>query len=168
MRFFIYAAIAFFLSSCTTKVISFYVVDESRISFDTFSFYARDIKKLRPQQKLLDSLIERSISNELINKGYNKSYESDIYVSYKITMGTSSTTNIDNQHFNRYNQMYYPNYNVTTTNYKEGVLLIEFWDKHDKLLWQGSKSFKVRKSVNTRDLLIKYAQQIAFSFKPML
>ncbi len=157
----------FLISTCTPKVISFYVVDANKISVDSFSFYARDTKELRPQQKELDSLIERSITSELLKKGYKKIGESDIIVSYQITLGTSSTSNVNNQHFNnyQYNRVYYPDYNVTTTNYKEGVLLIEFWNKDEKLLWQGSKTFKVRKSVDTKEMFIEYAKEITSAFK---
>jgi len=155
-----------FIGACSPKVVSFYVVDKGKISVDTFSFYARDTKELRPQQKEIDSLIELSITNELLKKGFKELIESDIIVSYQITLGISSTSNVNNQHFNnyRYNRMYYPDYNVTTTNYKEGVLLIEFWNKDEKLIWQGSKSFKVRKSMDTQKLLIEYAKEIASAF----
>ncbi len=172
MKGFIYIIFAFVFSACSTNVVSFYVVGESAIQFETFSFYDRDTEKLRPQQKSLDSLIELSISNVLISKGFKEQNNSDVYVSYSITLGTSSTSNVDNQHYDSYsNRAYYPynyNYNVTTTNYKEGVLLIEFWSKEEKLLWQGSKSFKVRKSINTRELFISYAKEITASFKANL
>ncbi len=107
----------FFIGACTPKVISFYVVDANKISANTFSFYARDTKELRPQQKEIDSLIELSITNELLKKGFKESIESDIIVSYQITLGVSSTSNVNNQHFNnyRYNRMYYPDYNVEST-----------------------------------------------------
>ncbi len=156
-----------FIEACSPKVVSFYVVDEDKISVNSFSFYARDTNELRPQQKELDSLIERSITSELLKKGFKERHESDIIVSYQITLGTSSISNVNNQHFNnnQYNRMYYPHYGVTTTNYKEGVLLIEFWDKNEKLLWQGSKSFKVRKTVDTKEMFIEYAKEIAFAFK---
>ncbi len=154
------------LSACSSGVISFYVIDESKIDFESFSFYARNEKNLRPQQLELDSLIERAISTELEQKGFAKKIYSDIYISYKITLGTTSTSNFD-RHQN-YSSYYYPNYNVSTSHYKEGVILIEFYTKNDKLLWQGSKAFKVGKSKNIKLLLIEYAKEIAHSFKPTL
>jgi len=170
MKGIIYTIIAFLLTACSSHVISFYVVDEPAIQFEYFSFYDRDTEKLRPQQKSLDSLIELSISNVLVSKGFKEQRSSDVYVSYSITLGTSSTSNVDNQHFRPYSNRAFSryNYNVTTTNYKEGVLLIELWSKEEKLLWQGSKSFKVRKSINTRELLVSYATEITASFKPNL
>lgn len=155
------------ISSCSSsRVVSFYVIDEDKIEFDTFSFYARNNKNLRPQQQELDSLIEQTIYTELVRKGYTKKNYSDVYLSYKIALGTSSSSNI-NQHQN-YTSYYYPNYNVNTTHYKEGVLLIEFYSNNDKLIWQGSKSFKVGKSKNTKALLLQYALEITNSFKPVL
>jgi len=91
MKGFIYIIFAFVLSSCSSNVISFYVVDESRISFESFSFYERDTKKLRPEQKSLDSLIELSISNILVSKGFKEKANSEMYISYSITLGTSSS-----------------------------------------------------------------------------
>ena len=155
------------LGSCSTsKVHSFYVVDESKIKFNTFSFYARKSTKLKPLQKELDSLIELMISTELIRKGFRRENYSDVYVDYKITLGTSSTSSVNRPYYNYI--MYPSNYNINTTHYKEGVLLIELSTKEDKLLWQGSKSFKVRKSINTKDLFIDYVREIIISFKPNL
>ncbi len=154
------------IGACSTKVTSFYVVDKDQINFETFSFYARNTKKLRPQQQELDSLLERTISTELIRKGFTNERFSDIFIGYKITLGTSSSSNIDP--YQNYNSYYYPNYNVNTTHYKEGVLLIDFYTKEDKLIWQGSKTFKVGKSKNTKLLLVEYAKEITHSFKPNL
>lgn len=172
MKLFLYAILVFGFTFCSSKVISFYVVDEGRISFETFSFYENKVKHIKPQLKSLDSLIEVAISNELVNKGYILKGNSDVYISFSITTGSSNTTNVDNQRFqnNRSfnNRNYFPYYSTTTTDYKEGVLLIELWSKDEKLLWQGSKPFKVKKSVDTQVLLVSYAQEITASFKPNL
>lgn len=155
------------ISSCSSsRVVSFYVIEEDKIEFSTFSFYDRNKKNLRPQQEELDRLIEHTIYTELVRKGYTKKNYSDVYISYKITLGTSSSSNINR--YPNYSSYYYPNYNVNTTHYKEGVLLIEFYSNNDKLIWQGSKSFKVGKSKNTKALLIQYAHEITNSFKPTL
>ena len=172
MKLFSFAVFVFIITSCASNTISFYVVDENRISFDTFSFYERGSTYIKPQQKSLDSLIENSISMELLNKGYKLRNNSDVYVSFNITMGSSSSTNVDNRNYQTYQRYstpnYYPNYSTTTTDYKEGVLLIEVWSSEEKLMWQGSKSFKVRKSVDTQALLIQYAREITASFKSNL
>lgn len=167
MKRFGYLLFLSFLAACSSsKVISFYVVEEQSINFESFSFYTRNLKDLRPQQKELDSLIELSISTELIRKGFKKRDFADVYVSYKISLGTSSTASVERPRYS--SPVYYPNNNVNTTHYKEGVLLIEISTKDDKLLWQGSKSFKVGKSTNTRLLLLDYAQEITGNFKPNL
>ncbi len=150
------------LSACSSNIISFYVINENKIELSTFSFYERKTNNLTPEIKKFDSLVEQSISEALISKGYVKQSYSDVYISYHITTGTTSSSNIDN---NRYNNNYSPYQNVNTTHYKEGVLLIEVFSKQDKLLWQGSKAFKVRKSIDTKELLIAYAKEITNSFK---
>ena len=159
-------ALTIFFNFCSPSTISFYVVDENRINFNSFSFYDRDTKNLRPQQQELDSLIELTISNELIRKGFEKQGSSDVYVGYKVSLGTSSTTSIDRQRYT--SPVYYPNNNMSTTHYTEGVLLIEIYSKEEKLLWQGSKAFKVGKSTNTRMHLLKYSEEIISSFKANL
>ena len=154
------------LSACASNVVSFYVVDEQKIDFSTFSFYERKTNNLSSEQLKIDSLIEQNISIILVNTGFNNRSKSDIYISYSITLGATSSSSVENNRYNNYN--YSPYQNVNTTHYKEGVMLIEIFNKQDKLLWQGSKSFKVRKSIDTKELLIQYAKEITSSFKSNL
>ncbi len=170
MRLFIYIAFLIFLVSCSPKVTSFYVVDENQIHVETFSFYAREQQDLNLQKAELDSLIEKAITQKLINKGYVKTYPSNIYVSYKIMSDKTFKTHTQgtyNPVVPNFNNMPYDNF-IYITEHKEGILIIEFYNENDKLLWQGSKSFKVRKSINTQELLIMYAKEITASFKPNL
>lgn len=155
-------------SGCSTKVISFYVEDEPKIEFDTFSFYKREVSELNEEQSKLDSLLQLTIENTLIEKGYTKSYPSDVYIGFSITTGTSSTTQSpydirypNYSPYNRYGNYYY----TTTTQYKEGVFLIELYNRDDKLIWQGSKTFKVRSSVPIKDMLLQNATEIMSVFK---
>lgn len=166
LRFLSLIVIASVFNFCSPSTISFYVVDENKINFNSFSFYDRDTKTLKPKQQELDSLIELAISTELIRKGFEKQSTSDVFVSYKISMGTSSSTSIDRQRYS--SPVYYPANHISTSHYKEGVLLIEIYSQKDKLLWQGSKAFKVGKSIDTPRLLLEYAKEIISAFKENL
>ena len=154
------------LGACSSSVKSFYVVDEDKIDFDTFSFYALNNENLRPKQRRLDRLIEMTIYQVLTEKGFTQKNYPDTYISYKISLGTSATSNIDRHQ--PYRSYYYPEYNISTTQYKEGLLLIELYTKDDRLLWQGSKTFKVGKSKNTELLLLEMAKEVISAFKPVL
>ena len=156
----------FLFNSCAPNTISFYLEDESKVNFNSYSFYARDVNNLKPQQRQLDSLIELTISNELTKKGFEKKSSSDVYLNYKISIGTSSSASIERQRYN--NTVYFPEQQVNTSHYKEGVLLVEIYSNEDNLLWQGSKKFKVGKSSNTPLLLLEYAEEIMHSFKSNL
>ena len=157
--------IVILLGSCSSNTVSFYVVDESSIGFETFSFYARE--KSNSKKIELDSLIEGLITKQLTIHGYKNSYPSDMYLSYKIISDKSYKT-----HSNNYNDLSTNNYNSPNYTYvterKEGILMIEIFNKNDQLLWQGSKAFKVNNSTDTKVLLEKYIVQIMASFKPAL
>jgi len=166
MTKFIHLIFFVLLSACSSKIVSFYVVDEHKIKLSSFSFYERKTNILSLEQLKIDSLIEQQISQVLLNKGFENQSKSDIYIGYSITLGTTSTSNLENNRF--YNHNYYSYQNVNTTLYKEGVMLIEIFDEQDKLLWQGSKTFKARKSIATKELLIEYAKDITSAFKSNL
>lgn len=154
----------FLFARCTaSKVVSFYIEDENNIHFQTFSFYKRDIKNLSPEQARLDSLLEQTITEGLKAKGYSKRYPSDVYVSLSITSSNTSSSDVNSPSY--YRRTYYPYYDVNITQYKEGVFLIEIHNQNDKLIWQGSKTFKVRNSKDTNQLLLQYASEIVGSFK---
>lgn len=155
------------LTGCAaSKVISFYVEDEDYIYFTTFSFYRRDVSALNSEQKKLDSLIEQTITEGLFAKGYSKSHPSDVYVSFQFTTSNTSTSQVNNPYsLGRSYYPYYKNYDFNVTQYKEGVLLIELHNQNDKLIWQGSKTFKVRNSKDIKQLLLQDAAEIIGAFK---
>ena len=167
------------LSACSSHVISFYVVDESDINYTTFSFYARDRQSKINQKVKLDSLIENVITGQLLKKGYTHTSPSDIYISYKI-MSDKTYKNHNNNQYNplsqnglRYPTGFPPNYNNSLNNgyvteRKEGVLIVDLYNKNDKLIWQGSKAFKVRKSIDTKELLIQYGKEVISAYKSNL
>lgn len=155
-----------FIGCTASKVVSFYVEDEQDIQFHTFSFYKRNVSSLNPDQVRLDSLLENTINEVLQTKGYVKSYPSDVYVSFQITTSNTSTSQVNNPYYSRRSYYpYYNNYDVDVTQYKEGVFLIELHHQNDKLIWQGSKTFKVRNSKEIKQLLKQDAAEIIGAFK---
>lgn len=163
------------LSACSSRVISFYVVEENKIQFKTFSFYARSKQNLNPQKVRLDSLIEELISYQLIMNNYKKEYPSDVYIAYKFISDKTFNTHTDyspplNQANYTFDNPNLPNNSnfYYVTEQKEGVFMIEIFDNNDKLIWQGSKSFKLNKSTDTKELFQKYVEQIVATFKPRL
>ena len=166
LHFLFHVLFFLFVAACSSsKVVSFYVESESQVKFKTFSFYKRNTSNLNARQIRLDSLIENIISDKLKSKGYLLSYPSEAYVSFQITASNTSTSEVNNPYY--YRRTYYPYYNndVTVTQYKEGVFLIELYDQNDKLIWQGSKSFKERDSKNIEQLLLQNAAEITDVFK---
>jgi len=174
MRIIIYILAALFISACSPKSLSFYVMDESGIDYTTFSFYARDRQNLIEQKATLDSIIEHVITTQLIKKGYTHASPSEMYISYKIM--SDKTFKNHNNYYNPYpqNGLRYPtNYNNLYNNYyvterKEGVLMIELYNNNDKLIWQGSKAYKVGRSTDIRALLINHIELIMADFKSNL
>lgn len=182
MRAVNYILVVLFISACSAKTISFYVVDESDINYTTFSFYARDKQNLIDQKAKLDSLIEHAIMDQLLKKGYTHTSPSEMYISYKI-MSDKTYKNRNNNHYDPlapnelgyptgYPTGYPPNYNNLNKNYvierKEGLLMIELYDNDDKLIWQGTKAYKVGKSTDVRALLINHIELIMTDFKSNL
>ncbi len=150
-------------------------MDESDIDYTTFSFYARDRQNLIAQKATLDSLIEHVITTQLIKKGYTHTSPSEMYIGYRI-MADKTFKNNDNNYYNPYSQngLRYPtNYNNLDNNHyvterKEGVLMIELYNNNDKLIWQGTKAYKVGKSTDIRALLISHIELIMADFKSNL
>lgn len=154
--------------SCTPKIMSFYVVDENRLEVNTFSFYGEDNDYQISKKVELDSLIEMAINDQLKINGYKYNYPSDFYITYKVI--SDKTIEVDNN-YNSHNNNYANqalNRNYYTKEQKEGVFMIEFFDEHDKLIWQGSREFNVNKSADTKMLFMEFAAQIVNSFKSNL
>ncbi len=157
------------VTQCKTRTISFYVVDKDKLSFSTFDFYAKDTEGLTPRQQTTDSLLQHTITQVLQSNGYRQASPAQVYIAYQLTTGMAtninSTTNYAHNSPYRYNPYPYlydqPAYR---TDYKEGVFIIELYSNQDKLLWQGSQSFKVKPGSETQPLLVSLAHNIMESF----
>jgi hypothetical protein len=142
------------LVSCATKVVGIYNPEVAQTKPKTYGVYAvDDYASISEDNKKLDNRLQSIIGKDLELKGLKESALPDIYVSYIISIHTSSETRQDEYNtYNRYN--YNSPYNqYTTRNYKEGVLIIDVRNEDQKLIWQGSKAFKVGSKQSIGELL---------------
>jgi len=122
-------------------------------------FAAEDYASLSEANKKLAGQLKSIISKGLELKGLRGSALPDLYVSYLINVHTSSETQRDNYNpYNRYNYNSY--YNYSTRNYKEGVLIIDVKNDDQKLVWQGSKTFKVSSKQSISELLPEICREV--------
>lgn len=143
---------------CGTKVVSIYNIDHNRKTPSTYQIITqRESSYLSAENKKLDSLLQTIIQKGLIAKGLDSSSIPDIYVSYLINVYASSETTRNN---NMYNYTYPSSFNYTTRNYKEGVLIIDIIDEDRILIWQGSKTFKLRSRLSVHDILPDICKEI--------
>lgn len=160
-----------FVGCSTGKVVS-YVNDDAGITRSSTFGLVRSTPKeeLTDMQREMDSLMLKALKSEFENLGYQTSRTPDLFVSYQVVLNNTSESRVNQpSYYDRRN--YYPygyNYNVTTYEYREGVIIAEAKDANGKLLWQGSRNFKVGKSkkVSTKDLLISTLREVAASFPP--
>ena len=152
------------LSGCATKVVSIYnhdVTNKNPISFliNPASEYA---SRSVANQKI-DSVLQAVISQSLSLKGLKISALPDLYVSYVIDVHLSSETQQDNYSpYNRYT--YNDPYNYSTRNYKEGLLIIDIKNNRGKLIWQGSRTFKIRSKQSVEALLPEICREIMIAY----
>jgi uncharacterized protein DUF4136 len=165
MRIIILSLLLATLSACLSGVKSFYVVDENKIQSDTFSFYAKKETRRNVHQIKLDSLVESIIIESLTHKNFNQNYPSELYVSYYFKSGKNKTPNNTPYYYDPY---YNHSSGVNNVRPEKGILLIEFWDSKDKLLWQGSKTFNSSKSKDPTKLIQEYTREVIAGFKPNL
>lgn len=154
---------------CSTgKVVSFVNEDIDASKIKTFALSRSESRdKLSADQRSMDSLMLGTIRKQMEFRGYEPSYEPDAFLSYKVVLNNSSESRV-NQNSPYSQRYYYPydNYNVTTYQYIEGVVIIDAVNPAGKLVWQGSKNFKAGKKVSTRDILTQTAKEIIAVFPP--
>jgi len=154
----------YLLSGCATKVVSIYNYDIANNKPNTFLIIpASESASLSDDNKKLDKNLHAIISNGLELKGLKNSAIPDLYVSYIISVHTSSETQQDN--YSRYNRYYYSDpFNYSTRNYKEGVLIIDVKNDDGKLIWQGSKTFRIRSKQSVEELLPEICLEIITAY----
>ena len=153
------------LSGCAPKVVSIYnheVTNKNPNSFLVNS--ANEYSSRSVANQKIDSLLQAVISQSLSLKGLKISAVPDLYVSYVIDVHTSSETQQDNYSpYNRYSYNY--PYNYSTRNYKEGLLIIDIKNNRGKLIWQGSRTFKIRSKQSVEMLLPEICREIMIAYK---
>jgi uncharacterized protein DUF4136 len=155
-------------SGCATKVVSIYNSRAGVKSPRTFLVRtARERTVLSEENQQLDSLLQSIITNNLKHKGLKVSAIPDLYVSYLIN--THSATEVSDTYNNAYygyNYYTYPTYyDFNARTYKEGVFIIDIKNNNDVLIWQGSKTFKVRSKLSIQDLLPDICREVIDTYK---
>jgi len=152
---------------CSPKVVSIYNTSAADKNFKTFLVQSANEKG--PNNKaneLMDKRLHDIISTSLENKGLSPSSLPDLYVTYMISVyNTSETTN--NNYGNRYyrnNYMYPSSYDYTTRTYKTGVFIIDIKNARGKLIWQGSKTFKLRSKESVQATLPEISGEVIAAF----
>ena len=152
------------LSGCAPKIVGIYNYSAINKTPATYIVHPPDkYASLSIDNQRIDSLLQVVISNSLELKGLRQSSLPDLNVSYIINVHTSSVTQQDNYNpYNRYNYDYY--YNYSTRNYKEGVLIIDIKNDDKILVWQGSKTFKIRSKQSVEELLPEICREIMAAY----
>ena len=152
------------LTGCATKVVSIYNFDAVNKNLNTFWVHpTSEHVSLSVENQKLDSQLQSIINNSLTLKGLKASALPDIYVSYIVNVHTSSETQQNNYSpYSRYNYDYF--YNYSTRNYKEGVLIIDIKNDNGKLIWQGSKTFKIRSKESLQEILPEICREIITTY----
>jgi len=155
------------LAGCATKVASIYNYEVAKKRHTTFLLHHSEYDTLSADNNNLDNELFAIINENLRQRGLKSSALPDLYVSYIIKVHTST----ESQRNNNYNNYNYANrfnspYNYSTQNYKEGVLIIDIKNNDGKLIWQGSKTFKIRSKHNIRDSLPEICQEVISAYDP--
>lgn len=160
------------LASCAPKVVGIYNAEVLKSTPKSFHVYSIDeVKSLSEEEQEFDQKLISIITKNLISKGLKESSLPELYVSYMISVHSSEEVKDTNP--NRYDPYYrYYNYSyidplrIDTRTYKQGVLIIDIKNDDNKLVWQGSKSFKLSSRKSSKEELIVICQEIIALFDP--
>ena len=147
-------ALLLFSSCSSSKVISFHNDEFDLSSIKTFAIrVTHDRERLTEAQQQVDSILLETIMRQMRSRGYEPSKAPDVFVSYEVSINSKSESRVNEPSY--YSRRYYSpyDYSVTTYNYTQGMILVEVKNSEGRLIWQGSKDFKVKKNVSTQELL---------------
>ena len=152
------------------KVVSFVNEDVDFTKIETFAL-SRSVskEKLSVDQQRMDSVMLGTIRKQMEFRGYEPSFAPDVLLGYKVVLNQSSESRVNQP--SPYSQRYYypyDNFNVTTYQYVEGVVIVDAVNPSGKLVWQCSKNFKVGKKVSTQSVLIQTVKEIMVVFPPKI
>jgi len=155
-------------TSCASKVVGIYNTSAADKNFKTFLVQSpQKNESLTKENELLDKRLQDIISTSLENKGLTTSSLPDLYVSYMMSVySTSETTNNNyNSPYYRNDYMYPSSYDYTTRTYRTGVYIIDIKNARGKLIWQGSKTFKLKSKQSVQATLPEICQEIIDVFE---
>ena len=161
-----------FLAACSTKVVGIY--NSGSLSAPPKSFHVyfpEEEESFSKERQKLDQQLVEIIFAELESRQLKKSSLPDLYVSFIISVHTSEEINENNMNpydyrYRNYNYGYYDPYRFNSRSYKEGVFIIDIRNSDNKLVWQGSKSFKLNAKNSSSEELIATCREVIASFDP--
>jgi hypothetical protein len=160
---------AFLITGCAPKVVGIY--NDSAFKKNQRTFIVLNPKRdnsLPGEKKLLDDRLNDIITTSLENKGLKTSSLPDLYVSYMASVYNTSETTSNNNNYNnpysRNNYMYQSPYDYSTTSYKTGVFIIDIKNSQNKLVWQGSKTFKLKSKQSVQATLPEICREVIMAF----
>lgn len=160
------------LAGCASKVVGIYNSGSLPRTPNSFHVYFPDEEEsLSIERQKFDQELAEIIVTGLEGKGLKESSLPDLYVSFMISIHTTEETNQNNMspfdYRYRYNNygMYDP-MRFDSQSYKEGVLIVDFKNADNILVWQGSKSFKLSARRSSTEELLTSCREIIAAFEP--
>ena len=167
-------AALFLLAACSAKVVGIYNPGSLPATPKSFHvYYPEEEDSFSPERQKLDQDLVQILTDKLKSKGLKESSIPDLYVSFIISVHTTEDFNQNTlspyDMRNRYYRMgYYDPNQFNTQRYKEGVLIVDLKNSDNKLVWQGSKSFKLNARRSSIDELLESCREIITQFDPAL
>jgi hypothetical protein len=160
----------FSLASCASRVVGIYNPGSLNGPPKTFHVYAtKDEGKVAAEKQEFDQQLMTIIAETLESKNLKKSSLPDLYVSFIISV--HSTEELNQTAFSPYDYRfryynYYDPMRFNSQTYKQGVLIIDIRNADNKLVWQGSKSFKLNARNSSTEELFTSCREIITEFDP--
>lgn len=162
------------LAGCAAKVVGIYNPGSLKATPKTYHVYFPEAEdSFSPERQQLDQQLVDIITQGLANKNLKLSSLPDLYVSFIISVHTTEEFNQNNlnpfdMRYRYYNYGFYDPSLINSQAYKEGVFIIDIKNGENKLVWQGSKSFKLNARKSSSEELLQSCREIIAAFDPAL
>lgn len=158
-------------AGCSPKVVGIYNSGTLKSIPKSYHVYATDeVESLSEDGQVFDQRLVTIITDDLDAKGLTESSLPDIYISFMISVHSSEETTQTSysryDYYRYYNYGYYDPNQFNNRTYKQGVLIIDIKNVNNKLVWQGSKAFKMSSKQSSREELLMACQEIIAGFDP--
>lgn len=158
------------LASCSPNVVGIYNPGSLKSTPTSYHVYSSDEIELRSEKEQeFDQKLVNIIAQNLDSKGLENSSLPDIYISFIINVHSTEETqqtNYNSYDYRYNNNRYYDPYRYESQSYKQGVLIIDVKNADNKLVWQGSGSFKLSAKKSSREELLARCLEIISSYDP--